>query len=153
MKKLMIIALASWSLGCGSLNKDKLFSKGITKETLRKESTETIEVQQTINIKDSSDATMKLTIWPKGPFTFSAANGFAGEAFKMEVKGKHVQLIQKRELTSVKRGSTSKQKLQKESVIKLKEKQVKWEGTGYEVGFLLLVVLAIVAWIVWKKMM
>ncbi|RZK51895.1 MAG: hypothetical protein EOO91_20235 [Pedobacter sp.] len=148
----MIIILASWSLGCGSLNKDKLFSKNITSESLAMESTQALELQQTINISDSTSNMMKLTIWPKGPFTFSPAAGFTGEAFKMEVKGRQSSLIKKSELSSVKRSATTKQKLQEERVVKLKEKQVEWEGMGYGIGVLAVIVVVIVVWIVWKKL-
>ncbi|RZJ16067.1 MAG: hypothetical protein EON51_18325 [Acinetobacter sp.] len=152
MKKVMMITCAFLWLGCGSINKDKLFSKSINKERVTKESSELIAIQEAINIRDSNDNTMELTIWPKGPFTFSPAAGFTGEAFKMEVKGRQSSLIKKSELSSVKRSATTKQKLQEERVVKLKEKQVGWEGMGYGVGVLAVIVVVIVVWIVWKKL-
>ncbi|RZK37640.1 MAG: hypothetical protein EOO90_24730 [Pedobacter sp.] len=129
-----------------------MFSKSISKESLVTETTERTELQQTINIRDSTSNMMELTIWPKGPFTFSPATGFAGEAFKMEWKGKQSSLIQKSELSSVKRSATTKQKLQKERVVKLKEKQVGWEGMGYGILLLIVVVVVIGVWLLRKRL-
>ncbi|RZJ17275.1 MAG: hypothetical protein EON51_17890, partial [Acinetobacter sp.] len=107
MKKLIIIGLAFCSIGCGTLKKDKLFSKHITKETLASEIEETLKVQRSINIRDSSDNNLEFIIWPKGPFTFSPSTGFVGEAFKMEVKGKQARLLELSELTTANKQATT----------------------------------------------
>ncbi|WP_316786259.1 hypothetical protein [Pedobacter frigiditerrae] len=151
MKKLIVIVLAFWSIGCGTLKKDKLFSKNITKETLASEIEETHRVQRSINSRDSIDNMMQLTIWPKGPFTFSPSMGFVGEAFKMEVQGKHAHLMQQRDVTLDQGAKSTKQQSQKEIVVKLKEKEVEWEGKGYRAWVLVLAV-AVGFWLVWKRL-
>ncbi|RZK54479.1 MAG: hypothetical protein EOO91_15850 [Pedobacter sp.] len=151
MKKVMMITCACLWLGCGTINKDKLFSKNITSESLAMESTQALELQQTINIRDSTSNMMELTIWPKGPFTFSPATGFAGEAFKMEWKGKQSSLVEFNKVTSTSKQATIRLKQKKKSVAKLKQKKVEWEGIRYGVGIWMAVVLAIGIWLVRKR--
>ncbi|TCC94198.1 hypothetical protein EZ428_05315 [Pedobacter frigiditerrae] len=150
MKKLTIITCAFLLPGCGTLNKDKLFSKNIKKETLSQEHSETLAVQQAVNIRDSTYTMMELTIWPKGPFTFSPATGFAGEAFKMEMRGKQSSLVDFSKVTSANRGSNTRLKQEKVSVTKQKEKKVEWEGMSYG-GCLLVVVVVVFSFLFFRR--
>ncbi|RZK51207.1 MAG: hypothetical protein EOO91_21150 [Pedobacter sp.] len=147
----MMIICAFLVLGCGSLNKHKLFSKHITKETLASEIEETLKVQRSINIRDSSDNNLEFIIWPKGPFTFSPSTGFVGEAFKMEVKRKQARLLELSELTTANKQATTRLKQAKEAVVKQKEKKVEWEGKSYGLGVLVLAI-AVGLWLVWKRL-
>ncbi|WP_316770985.1 hypothetical protein [Pedobacter frigiditerrae] len=150
MKELMIITCAFLLLGCGTLNKDKLFSKNLTKEVHIEESTKTLAVQQAINIRDSNTNILELTIWPKGAFSFSQAKGFVGEAFKMELKGGQSQLIQSSALLTSKSELAKKRRSQKEILVKLKEKKVDWEGMEHSVWLMVLVV-AVGVWLMRKR--
>jgi hypothetical protein len=89
---------------------------------------------------DSSDQDYTLQIWPKGKFTYSAANGFQGEAEKMLVSGKMKHASSGSKLSGAdQHGKSSIQLLTKqkqkmasghESTVKKKTISLKWMIAG-----------------------
>lgn len=151
MKKLVIICIFLLS-SCSTLTKDKWLGKNKTKETLAQQINETHLAERTLLMKDSSDATIEFTIWPKGDFRYAPEKGFEGEAFKVEFKGKQYRLIKSGDLSVSKKETTTQLKFQKEQVAKLKGKKVERIGMDYGIGFLLLLLILIGLWSFRKKL-
>lgn len=151
MKNIIIICFLL-CLGCGSLHKNKFLSKSEAKHQLSKSDKETTSSNKYITIKDSSDSKLAFIIWPKGEFVYNSINGFKGEAFKLEVRAKHRQVVQSNEQTSAKSERSAKFKVQQQNVAKLKEKAVVWKNLNYGIGIFILLMVVIAIWYLRKKL-
>lgn len=145
MKRIIFIYVICL-FGCGTLMKDKNNSKTVDHLRLMNMSNERVVSHGSTIVKDSSDATVNLIIWPKGEFVFNPVNGFKGEAVKMEWKGKQAHFTQSSTQSTSKRKATMQQELQKEQVAKLKEKTVESKAKNYGFGFLFLLLVIILIW-------
>ena len=146
---ILILSLAS----CQLLKKDKLTLKRLNQmeELQVSEQRNTLSQQSQLVIIDSNHQDYTMTLWPKGQFKFTVANGFEGEAEKVLIKGKHssqkkLNLTQetKQDSTLLKANYTN----EKESLITIKKNKL---SVGYNGGLVLLFIIFYVLYWIYRR--
>lgn len=92
-KILILLLMGGVSLSsCHILRKDKLILKKLDQKLEVEHSVlqNRLSQQRELLLIDSSHNDYTMLFWPKGRFTFSAANGFEGEAEKVMIKGRQI---------------------------------------------------------------
>lgn len=154
MKISRIMALFSllglW--GCGTLRKEGFNTKHTTRQSGTQLHTLAAQSQSFQIIKDSAQATVEVTLWPKGSFTYSA-NGFTGEASKVFIKGKTSLWLnqQNQQLRSTTQSHQTKSRVRStaKQAMQTKEKKLPFLSIGQIL--LILLVLALAYWIYRKR--
>lgn len=92
-KILILLLIGGVSLSsCHILRKDKLILKKLDQKLEVEHSVRQnrLSQQRELMLIDSSHNDYTMLFWPKGRFTFSAANGFEGEAEKVMIRGRQI---------------------------------------------------------------
>ncbi|SFH35546.1 hypothetical protein [Pedobacter insulae] len=139
---------------CHILQKDKLTLKNLAqKEQLQLiEQRNTLSEQSHLVLIDSSHNDFKMTLWPKGKFTYSLAKGFEGEAEKIMITG--VQARQKvLKLKQETKHDSTKVTLHYQNEAKTKTISQKNKfNVGYSWGWVIVLVIILVAIWVYRKL-
>ncbi len=139
--------LSLWS--CGTLRKEGFNTKHTTRLSGTQLHTLEAQSQSFQIIKDSTQATVEVTLWPKGSFTYSA-NGFTGEASKVLIKGKTSQWLnqQNQQMRSTKQSSQTKSRVitKSKQAVAIKEKKLPFLSLGKSAVMLLILILGYIVY-------
>ena len=155
MKKVWIfLSGVMWIYGCSILKQNSRESSNATySEEQQMEIHELNEKDSTSDVltlhyeRDSLQEAYTIQLWPKGTFSFSAANGFEGEAERILITGSRQQILQHggmQNSTVRKQEKKTTDLDQQKKVSVAQNAQVKTSRLDYRllIGFIILLIIA-----------
>lgn len=103
--------------------------------------------------RDSSDASYSVQVWPRGAFSYSAENGFKGEAEKVIISGNSRNVGTAAFAENVKEQDQGKFTLkeQNKEILGMKENyQTTKESVSWKVIFSIVISLGLLVWLIVK---